>query len=50
MIATVAVVSGLQFLLAFLGYDIAGVPRRPLHPLLQDLQSADLRTSPRDGE
>lgn len=50
MIATVAVVSGLQFLLAFLGYDIAGVPRRPLHPLLQDLQSADLRTNPRDGE
>lgn len=34
MIATVAVVSGLQFLLAFLNYDIAGVPRRPLHPLL----------------
>ncbi|MDZ4325779.1 MAG: glycosyltransferase family 2 protein [Pseudomonas sp.] len=34
MIATVAVVSGLQFLLAFLGYDIANVPRNPLHPLL----------------
>lgn len=34
MIATVAVVSGLQFLLAFLGYDIANVPRRPLHPLM----------------
>jgi len=34
MIATVALVSGLQFLLAFLGYDIANVPRRPLHPLL----------------
>lgn len=33
MIATVAVVSGLQFLLAFLGYDIASVPRRPLHPM-----------------
>ena len=36
MIATVAVVSGLQFLLAFLGYDIASVPRRPVHPLLAD--------------
>lgn len=34
MIATVSVVSGLQFLLAFLGYDIANVPRQPLHPLL----------------
>ena len=34
MIATVAVVSGLQFLLAFLGHDIANVPRRALHPSL----------------
>ena len=35
MIATVAVISGLQFLLAFLSYDFANVPRRALHPLLQ---------------
>lgn len=34
MIATVSVVSGLQFLLAFLGYDIACIPRRPLAGLL----------------
>lgn len=34
MIATVAVVSGLQFLLAFLGYDIAAIPRRPLSRVL----------------
>jgi dolichol-phosphate mannosyltransferase len=34
MVATVAVVSGLQFLLAFLGYDIASVPRRPLGRVL----------------
>ena len=34
MIATVCVVSGLQFLLAFLSYDVASVPRRALHPLL----------------
>lgn len=34
MIATVAVVSGLQFLLAFLGHDIATIPRRPLATLL----------------
>ncbi|HXT70250.1 MAG TPA: glycosyltransferase family 2 protein [Vicinamibacterales bacterium] len=33
MIATVAVVSGLQFLLAFFGHDIASVPKRPVHPL-----------------
>lgn len=34
MIASIAVVSGLQFLLAFLGHDISGVPRSPLHRLL----------------
>ena len=34
MICTVAVVSGLQFLLAFVGYDIANTPRRALHGLL----------------
>lgn len=34
MIATVSVVSGLQFLLAFIGYDISVVPKRALHPLL----------------
>ena len=31
MIGTVALVTGLQFLLAFLGYDIASTPRRPIH-------------------
>jgi len=35
MIATVAVISGLQFFLAFLGYDIASVPRRPLSRTLR---------------
>lgn len=34
MIATVAVVSGLQFILAFLNYDIGNIPKRALHPLL----------------
>ena len=34
MVATVSFVSGLQFLLAFLGFDIASVPRRPLGPAL----------------
>ncbi|WMJ67860.1 glycosyltransferase [Stenotrophomonas sp. 24(2023)] len=31
MIATVALISGLQFLLAFVGFDIASVPRQVLH-------------------
>lgn len=31
MIATVAWISGLQFLLAFVGFDIANAPRQPLH-------------------
>jgi dolichol-phosphate mannosyltransferase len=34
MIATVAAISGLQFLLAFIGYDVANVPRRAIHKAL----------------
>jgi len=34
MIAALSAISGLQFLLAFLGYDIAAVPKRAVHPLL----------------
>lgn len=34
MVATVAAISALQFLLAFIAYDIASVPRSALHPLL----------------
>ncbi|MEO5565555.1 MAG: glycosyltransferase family 2 protein [Luteimonas sp.] len=49
MVATVAVVSGLQFLLAFLGYDIASVPRQPLHPMLRQVQAGDLRWRSGDG-
>lgn len=49
MIATVAVVSGLQLLLAFVGHDISVMPRRPLHPLLQ--QRSQLRApAPSSGE
>lgn len=36
MIATVCVVSGLQFLLAFLAYDTSSVPRRPIHLRLKN--------------
>lgn len=31
MLAAMPVLIGLQFIMAFLGYDIASVPRRPLH-------------------
>jgi glycosyltransferase involved in cell wall biosynthesis len=41
MIATVAVVSGLQFLLAFFGHDIAASPQRPLHPLVPGIRDRD---------
>lgn len=50
MISTVAVVSGLQFLLAFLGHDIASVPRICLHPLLsRRRRSAELIGSGASG-
>lgn len=35
MVAVVTFVSGLQFLLAFANFDIASVPRQPLHPRLK---------------
>ena len=31
MLSALPIILGLQFLLAFLGYDIASVPRRPIH-------------------
>ncbi len=34
VLPTLAIISGLQFLLAFLGYDIQSVPRRPVHRFL----------------
>ena len=34
MLAGLPVLAGLQLLLAFVGFDIASVPRRPLHPVL----------------
>lgn len=32
MLAGLPILAGLQLLLAFVGYDIASVPRRPIHP------------------
>ncbi len=40
MVATVAAISGLQFLLAFVAYDIASVPRTAVHPLLLNRHAA----------
>ena len=34
MISTISIVSGIQLLLAFLGFDIASVPKRPLSPVM----------------
>jgi len=31
MLAVLPILMGLQFVMAFLGYDIASVPKRPLH-------------------
>ncbi len=36
MLAALPVIVGLQLLLSFLGYDIAAVPRRAIHPLLSE--------------
>lgn len=38
VLPAIALVSGLQFLLAFIGYDIAAVPRRALHGSLVPLR------------
>lgn len=35
MVPTMCILMGLQLVLAFLAYDIASVPRRPIHPTLR---------------
>lgn len=40
MIPTLSLLMGIQFILAFLGYDIASVPRSPLHPRLAGMPRA----------
>jgi len=39
MLSALPVITGLQFILAFLGYDIASVPRRPFHTLRRSKES-----------
>jgi len=36
MLAALPVLLGMQFLLAFIGYDIANIPKRPIHKVLHD--------------
>jgi glycosyltransferase involved in cell wall biosynthesis len=45
VLPALAIISGLQFLLAFLGYDIASVPRRPIHPSLIPTHRPELAAS-----
>lgn len=40
MLAALPVLVGVQLLLAFVGYDIASVPRRPIHPALARREQA----------
>lgn len=43
MLAALPMLMGLQFVLAFLGYDIASVPRRPIHIHLRARRMATLK-------
>jgi glycosyltransferase involved in cell wall biosynthesis len=36
MLPALLVILGIQFLLSFISYDVASVPKRPLHPKLQE--------------
>jgi len=45
MLAALPILMGLQLLLAFLGYDIASVPRRPLNRFHCDINNRTLRVS-----
>jgi hypothetical protein len=42
MLATLSTIAGLQFVMAFLGYDIASVPRRPLAGSWRDAPVRDV--------
>ncbi len=44
MLAALPILMGSQLILAFLGYDIANVPRRPLHKLRQFLKNTSTHT------
>jgi glycosyltransferase involved in cell wall biosynthesis len=48
MLAALPILIGLQLLLAFLGYDIASVPRRPLHVLRRSVKKQALQLRKQD--
>lgn len=50
MLAGLPILAGLQLLLAFVGYDIAAVPRRPIHPALEVEAAALHQVGHAEGE
>lgn len=42
VLSAVALLSGLQFLLAFVSYDVSSVPRTPIHPRLPSVEDSSL--------
>lgn len=45
MVSALPVLSGMQLVLAFVNFDIAALPRRPLHPALRGLAEATHRVT-----
>ena len=50
MLAALPILMGSQLILAFLGYDIANVPRRPLHKLRRILKNSPTHIGAADGK
>jgi glycosyltransferase involved in cell wall biosynthesis len=49
MLAALPVILGMQLLLAFIGFDVARVPRDPIHPLLLRRRGAERALAPARG-
>jgi len=50
MLSALPVIVGLQLILAFLGYDIASVPRKPFHRVNRDAQPSQLEGGHRNAQ
>lgn len=50
MLAALPILMGVQLILAFLGYDIASVPRRPLHKLRRNSMNSPTHNQVSDGK
>jgi glycosyltransferase involved in cell wall biosynthesis len=50
MLAAMPIITGLQFILAFLGYDIANVPRRPFHALRRNTKIGTINKEVKNGQ